>query len=345
MTRMPQPGVDHAVPAHKAWALGGAPWLDEQERAARTRVIVDNDFMGDPDDLFQLVHHLLSPSVDVRLVVSSHLHEGEPWDPSDRQAANGAEVVRDVFARMGITSADRIVAGAEKAMTRATVPEESDAARAIVAEARRDDVRPLYYCAGGGLTDLAAALLMDPSIAERMTLIWIGGSEHASLAVPPPGAPAAEYNLTIDTVAAQVVFGETAVPIWQVPRDAYRQALVSMAELRVGFRPLGTVGDYLYDELRAVGTMLAQHGMNAGETYVIGDQPLVLLSALQTTFEPDAGSSAFVTIPTPRIGDEGLYVDRPDGRPMRVYTRLDNRLTLDDFRAKLTEFTAWQEER
>lgn len=343
MTRMPEPGADHGVPADRTWALGGAPWLDEGERATRTRVIVDNDFMGDPDDLFQLVHHVLSPSVDIRLVVSSHLHEGEPWDPSDQQAAHGAAVVRDVFARMGLTSTDRIVVGAEQAMTDVATPQESDAARAIVAEALRDDSRPLYYCAGGGLTDLASALLMEPAIAERMTLIWIGGSEHPALAVPPPGAPAAEYNLTIDTVSAQCVFGHTDIPIWQVPRDGYRQALVSMAELRVHFRPLGPVGAYLYDELRAVGTMLAEFGMNAGETYVIGDQPLVLLSALQTTFEPDPGSSDFVTVPAPRIDSDGLYVDNPGGRAMRVYTRLDNRLTLDDFRAKLAEFSAWQQ--
>jgi len=27
----------------------------------RMRIIIDNDFGGDPDGLFQLVHHLLSP--------------------------------------------------------------------------------------------------------------------------------------------------------------------------------------------------------------------------------------------------------------------------------------------
>jgi len=28
---------------------------------ARARVIIDNDFAGDPDGLFQLAHHVLSP--------------------------------------------------------------------------------------------------------------------------------------------------------------------------------------------------------------------------------------------------------------------------------------------
>ncbi|WP_296666774.1 nucleoside hydrolase [Demequina sp.] len=342
MTRLPAADADHGIPAHKRWRLGAIPWLDEAERAPRTRVIVDNDFMGDPDDLFQLVHHLLSPSVEIPLIVASHLHAGEPWDPSENQAANAALVARDVMARMGVDGEDRIVVGAEHALVDPATPRDTPAARAIIAEALRDDPRPLYYCAGGGLTDLASALLLEPAIAHRMTLVWIGGSEHEGLGLLAPGVPPAEYNLTIDTPSARAVFGDTAIPIWQIPRPTYRQALVTMAELRVGIRPLGAVGAYLYDELAVVGTMLAQHGMNAGETYVLGDQPLVLLTALQTAFEPDPASSDYVTRPTPRIDADGLYVDNPDGRPMRVYTQVDNRLTFDDMRAKLAELAAWQ---
>ena len=36
---------------------------------ARARIIIDNDFRGDPDDLFQLAHHLLSLSVEIRGVM------------------------------------------------------------------------------------------------------------------------------------------------------------------------------------------------------------------------------------------------------------------------------------
>ena len=35
----------------------------------RIRVIVDNDFGGDPDGLFQLVHQVLSPSVEIRGII------------------------------------------------------------------------------------------------------------------------------------------------------------------------------------------------------------------------------------------------------------------------------------
>ena len=47
----------------------------------RMRVIIDNDFGGDPDGLFELVQHLLSPSVEIRGIIGSHLKPGDGWDP------------------------------------------------------------------------------------------------------------------------------------------------------------------------------------------------------------------------------------------------------------------------
>lgn len=346
MTRLPEADADHGIPARLRWRIGEIPWLTPADRTPRVRVVIDNDFMGDPDDLTQLVHHLLSPSVEIPLIVASHLHDGERWDPSDQQAAHAALVVHDVLARMGIDGAEGVViAGAESALPDPATPIDTPAARAIIAEALRDDPRPLYYCAGGGLTDLASALLLEPAIAERMTLVWIGGSEHPALGLEAPGAPAAEYNLTIDVAAAQAVFGDAGIPIWQVPRSTYRQAMMSTAELRTRVRPLGAVGAYLHEELTLVAEMVVDHLGGSGETYVLGDQPLVLLTALQTLFEPDPASSPYVTMPTPRIDAEGLYEPRSDGRPMRVYTALDNRLTFEDLIAKLAELAAWQEER
>ena len=42
--------------------------IGETTVTARMRVIVDNDFGGDPDGLFQLTHLLLSPSVEIRAI-------------------------------------------------------------------------------------------------------------------------------------------------------------------------------------------------------------------------------------------------------------------------------------
>lgn len=85
---------------------------------------------------------------------------------------------------------------------------------------------------------------------------------------------------------------------------------------------------------------MAGLGQDLGETYDLGDTPLVLLTALQSAFQPDTSSSAHVVVPAPRLGDDGRYVPRADGRPIRVYTRLDARLAIGDLFAKLERHAA-----
>jgi purine nucleosidase len=299
----------------------------------RLRVIIDNDFAGDPDGLLQLAHHLLSPSVDIRAVIGSAVRRDDPFDPSGRSADNARERVLEVLELTGRTEVPAPRAPNQPLADRAT-PRRSEAAEAIVAEALRDDDRPLYVALGASLTQLASAYLLEPRIAERLTAVWIGGPEYPGTPAP-PGPPAIEYNLNIDLAAGQVVFNDSPIALWQVPRDAYRQTLLSWAELRTRVAPMGELGAYLHRHLQAVHDWEAERGRALGEAYVAGDSPLVLLTALQSAFEPDPSSSFYDTVPAPEIGDDGFYVPRPDGRPIRVYTRIDNRLMLEDLYAKL----------
>lgn len=341
MTRVPQTASE--PPFEPAWRLGETPWQRiPPVSPPRCRVIIDNDFSGDPDDLFQLVHHVLSPSVDIRLVVASHLRADDPFDPSGRSADNAALVVGDVFARMGLSSTEVIVTGSNEPLADRRTPRPAAAVDAIVSEALRDDPRPLFYVAGGGLTDLASAWLVEPRIAERLTVVWIGGAEHEDLATPPPGAMPVEYNLLIDPLAGQVVFNDSTLRLWQVPRDVYRQCLVSDAELRLRVAATGPLGRHLYDEVAQVFELVGAHLGGASETYALGDSPLVLLTALQSLFEPDSSSSRHVERATPALADDGSYLPVEGARPMRVYTWVDTRLMFEDFHLKLAEFAEWQ---
>lgn len=329
----------------KTWALGTAPWAGIERTIPRSRVIIDNDFSGDPDDFFQLVHHLLSPTVEIPLVVASHLRPDDPMDPTERTAANAERIANEICDLMGLQHDGLVVRGAERALTDRCAPQPSAAAERIVAEAMREDTDlPLYYAAGGGLTDLASAYLLEPRIAERLTLLWIGGEEYPGTVPPPPGIEdAPEYNLRIDVTAAQVLFDAQDLAIWQFPRDIYRQCLISDAEMRLRVRPAGRVGAYLYDAIADVRSRMAAHGVAAGETYAIGDQPLVLATALTSQFQADASSSFYELRPCPSIADDGGYIHRPAGRPIRVYRQVDTRLMFEDMFSKLAELAAWQD--
>lgn len=343
MTRVPTGHTDHGVPTEKRWRLGEAPWRPDQPFPPHARVLIDNDFSGDPDDLFQIVHHLLSSGLEIRGVICSHLRPGDPWDTSDDTAASAVAVAKDVFARMGLESTDAILKGASVPMPDMETPQGSEASRAIIAEAMREDTDlPLFYVAGGGLTDLATAYLLEPRIASKLVLVWIGGLEHDGLATPPVGAMPVEYNLLIDVPAARVLFEAPDLEIWQIPRDVYRQCLVSEVELRRRVAATGPLGQYLYDEIRFVMSPHHHHHEPMPESYALGDSPLVLVTALRSTFEPDSTSSAHVLKPTPQITADGTYRPMSGTRLMRVYTRVDVRLMFEDFYLKLEEFAAWQ---
>ena len=302
----------------------------------RTRVIIDNDFGGDPDGLFQLAHHLLSPSVEIRAVIGSINHAWGFYG-MDASPAHAAALAKQVVELSKLDPAPPVFTGAAEAMADHQSPRDTEAARAIVDEAMHEDDRPLFVCAGGGLTNVASALLINPKIAEKFTLVWIGGREHDGLAEPPPGGSQVEYNTSIDLRAAQVVFNESSVPIWQVPRDAYRQALAGYVEIAHHVGRQGPMGAFLMERLN---DLLTRANRSLGEGYVLGDNPLVLLSALQSGWEVDPASCTFARVPRPTLEDDGTYGPRPDRKPIRVCTRLDARLMLTDFYAKLAELAA-----
>lgn len=304
----------------------------------RVRVIVDNDFSGDPDDLYQLAHHVLSPSVEIPFVIGSHLRVGDGFDPSDVQAENAVRVARGLLDLIG--SSIPVVQGSNVGLADAVTPIDTPAARAIIAEALRDDTElPLVVAVGGGLTEIASALLLEPAIADRLTVVWIGGPEYPGRPKP-PGIDGSEYNLRIDIPSAQAVFA-SSVALHQFPRDAYRQALVSLAELDLRVRPHGELGHRLVTAIDQLSDKLAGFGFLGGETYCLGDSPLVLVTALTTTFEPDAASSAWELRPAPSITDDGEYGPVPEGaREIRVYTRVDTRLMFEDFFLKLERWAA-----
>lgn len=300
----------------------------------RVRVIIDNDFGGDPDGLFQLAHQLLSPSGEVKAIIASqHYSGGFYGNPGD--SAFSRKQVDDLLAIMKLPVTPLLFTGSDGALSSTRKAKVTQAAKYIVEEAMRDDKRPLYIVCGAGLTTIASALLMKPEIAQRMTLVWIGGPEYPEFAYPPPNAQPVEYNIGIDIKAAQVVFNYSSIPIWQVPRDSYRQAIVSLAELKNRMNEKGALAKYM---LLKLNELLVKADGTLGETYVMGDNPLTLLSVLQTSWEKDPASSKYVVKKSPLINNNGAYEENKSARNIRVYTHIDTRLMFEDFFAKVAYF-------
>jgi purine nucleosidase len=296
----------------------------------RIRVMIANDLSGDLDGLFATVHALLSTSAEVRGIVGTAALQ--PSETSQRSV----ELANEILRIMGLTGKIPVHLGAERRMAGPSTPVDCPGARAIVAEAMRDDPRPLYVTVGGGLTEVASALLLEPSIAERFTLVWIGGDPHDE-------ADGTEYNLNLDRKAAQIVFNDSHVPLWQVTSKGYGTCQISSTEIQAYVAPYGAIGAWLYARIVEGYPGLERYGVNAGETWTLGDSPLVLLTAL-TSWVPSSQSrplkyertsSPFDEVFVPRLRDDGRYEGRTQGRKMRVFNSVDTRLMFGDFFAKM----------
>jgi inosine-uridine nucleoside N-ribohydrolase len=89
------------------------------------------------------------------------------------------------------------------------------------------------------LTNIAAALLLDPKFARRVPEIVIMGGNHALGNV----TPSAEFNIWADPEAAAMVFAAGFEKITLVPLDATHRALITKAQC---------------EELEALGTPAGQ---------------------------------------------------------------------------------------
>ena len=68
----------------------------------RMRVIIDNDFSGDPDGLFQLAHHLLSPSVEICGIIGSPLTPEAGFDNGGNSAEKACQKARELMTLMKV---------------------------------------------------------------------------------------------------------------------------------------------------------------------------------------------------------------------------------------------------
>jgi len=264
---------------------------------ARCRVILDNDWAGDPDGLVALAHHLLSPANRVDLVTSSFLN---PAFDSPDGAARGADLVQELVELIAPERRPRVAAGAEEAIAERPP---SAAAGAIVAEARRTDDLPLLLVCGGPLTNVAEALRLAPDIATGLTLVWVGGAAEDR---------GFEYNRDTDRAAAEAVLGTGALAVWSFPLETYERCAYGVAELEHDLRSSGVVGAWLWERFKA---LPMPEEVPLGGTWALGDSPPVLVTALT-----DASSTA-VAIP----GGPG---------ERRQYTSVDFRLIVGDLLAR-----------
>lgn len=134
---------------------------------------------------------------------------------------------------------------------------EGHAVQAIIRHVHESSV-PVTICPLGPLTNVALALLLDPSIAENIDqIVLMGGGYFEGGNV----TPAAEFNIYVDPHAAQVVFS-SGIDIVMLPLDVTHKALVTDVETkrfvdlgnRCGEAVAGMIGFYERYDIEKLGS-------------------------------------------------------------------------------------------
>lgn len=284
------------------------------------RVITDTDAKNEADDDFAVVQALLSPKIENVGLIAAHYGISRDTDSMEKSF----QELETVVEKMGFSGKVPIFRGGEHGMKDTTTPVDSEGARMIIKEAMKEDTSPLFAIFLGPLTDIASAYLMEPRIAKRLTIIWIGGGAY------PHGGE--EFNLRNDIHAANVVFSSD-MEVWQVPKNVYEMMSVTLAELECRVRPWGKIGAYLCDQLieHAMTEQPRKSPFRSGECWVLGDSPAVGLILYEDRF-------SYEWVQAPAIGVDMNYIHTKRFRPIRVYQKVDSRLILEDMYAKLELF-------
>ncbi|MBT4981166.1 MAG: nucleoside hydrolase [Gemmatimonadetes bacterium] len=204
----------------------------------KVRMVLDTDTYNEIDDQFAVVQALLSPDrLAVEAIYAAPFDNNRSSGPGDGMEKSYEEILR-LLDRLDVAPDGFVFRGSTNIL-RGEESLESEAVDDMIAKSKEGD-SPLYVVAIGAITNVASALLKDPSIIERIVVVWLGGHAHS-------WPTAHEFNLQGDLKAAQVVF-DSGVPFVQIPcNPVASHLLTTLAELDRFVKGKGAIGDYLVD--------------------------------------------------------------------------------------------------
>lgn len=238
--------VSSAVCAILAVVLSCAAIGEAQTDATKTKrkiprraIILTTDIGAEMDDQWTLAHLALAPEIELRGIVTTHAPSlGAP------AAESAAKVAREVLRRMlpAVAAAPPVFAGSSFALKNRTVPQPNAGIEFMIRQSRGfTSKRRLAVLVTGAATDVASALLVDPSLAERVEIIAMGFDAY------PAGGDS--WNVKNDTAAWRVLLASNAPIVIGDAAVTKRDLAMTRAGAHDLFSRKGERGIYLVTEL------------------------------------------------------------------------------------------------
>ena len=171
-------------------------------------MVLDTDAYNEIDDQFAIAYALHAcDKLHVKAIYAAPFFNERSTGPADGMERSYQEIMK--LLRLAERNVP-VLHGSKEYLPDEQTCVESDAARDLVKRAMDYTADcPLYVVAIGAITNIASALLMQPEIADRMVVVYLGGN-----ALHWPNNE--EFNIRQDVAAARVVFG-SGVPLVMLP--------------------------------------------------------------------------------------------------------------------------------
>jgi len=283
----------------------------------RVSAVLDTDTYNEIDDQFALAYAVLSENIDLEAVYAAPFHNKRSSGPEDGMEKSYEEIHRVLKRLEGREAAipSTVLRGSQSFFPASHTPVESDAARDLVERARADRTDVLYVVAIGAITNVASALLLDPSIRERIVVVWLGGHPYY-------WHTAIEFNLKQDLFAAQLLFS-CGVPLVHIPcKNVSEHLTTTIPELSHFLKGKNPLCDYLL-------TIASEHIEARGSlSKVIWD-----ISTIAWLCNPEWVRSSLH--PTPLLTSDYTWSYAPSSDLVRIAYDLDRDAVFRDLFAKL----------
>ena len=205
----------------------------------RIDMVLDTDTYNEIDDQFAIACMLKSQDrLNTCAIYAAPFTNAKSSGPADGMEKSYAEILKVIGLCGRGDLAGSVCRGSRAYLPDENTPVDSEAARDLVRRAMEyTPERPLWVVTIGAPTNVASALLMEPAIADRIAVVFLGG--HARWA-----RDTVEFNMSQDYAASRVIF--RSVNMVQLPcAGVVNEFRISEPELEKWLYNVNPLADYL----------------------------------------------------------------------------------------------------
>ena len=276
----------------------------------KIKILIDTDAGNEIDDLYAITLALVSPDrFDIQGFIATHY--------ASKAGPESIERSYELVCRLlEIAEKKYPVKKSAYPMQFYGTPSEGEAVDFIIEKANEcDEENPLWVLCLGAATNLASAILKDPSIADKVRYVF-----HSRCSELWPERTA-QFNILGDILAVRTILGSNVPLVWF---DTGTDLCMSFKDSKKRIAPLGKLGDYLHN-FRLI-----------HDYFMLSDKGFFDLADVAWMIDESLCESEIVKAPSMT---QFMYFDhvKSNGNMLRVYGNKKDE-TWDLFIKRLSEF-------